>query len=192
MKNPTFFSNFFLFSFDHLIKTNMPKEQHHICNSKTFESIYQTYAKDLRRFIFYKTQDINLAEDILQDVFVKLWDNCSNVDVSKVKSYLYTVATNMFLNKVKHDKVVRKHQQTISNHYTNESPEFVLLEKEFMEKLEQTIQSLPEKQKEVFLMNRIEKKKYKLIAEQLGISVKAVEKRMHLALLVIRKEIGNI
>ena len=170
----------------------MPEEKHNICNSKIFEITYQTYAKDLRRFVFYKTQDLDQAEDIVQDTFVKLWDNCANVDSVKVKSYLYTVATNMFLNMVKHAKVVHKHQQTVSKHYTNETPEFIMLEKEFMEKLEHTIQSLPEKQKEVFLLNRIEKKKYKEIAEQLDISIKAVEKRMHLALLVIRKEIGNI
>lgn len=170
----------------------MSDEQHNICNSKTFESTYQAYAKDLRRFIFYKTQDIDLAEDILQETFIKLWDNCSKVDIEKVKSYLYTVATNIFLNMMKHNKVVRKHQHHLSKNYTNESPEFIMLEKEFMDKLEHTIQSLPEKQREVFLLNRIEKKKYKEIAEHLGISIKAVEKRMHLALLVIRKEIGNI
>jgi RNA polymerase sigma-70 factor (ECF subfamily) len=67
-----------------------------------------------------------------------------------------------------------------------------MLEKEFMEKLESTIDNLPEKQREVFLMNRIEKKKYKEIAICLNISVKAVEKRMHQALVVMRKEIGDV
>jgi len=170
----------------------MPKDQHNICHSKTFEMLYQTYAKDIRRFVFYKTQDIDKAEDILQDTFIKLWDNCSKVSFDKAKSYLYTVATNTFLNTIKHEKVVQKHQQSISSHHTNESPEFIMLEKEFMEKLQRTINSLPEKQKEVFLLNRIEKKKYKEIAQQLDISVKAVEKRMHSALLVLRDQIGNV
>ncbi|MEH6535560.1 MAG: RNA polymerase sigma-70 factor [Psychroserpens sp.] len=170
----------------------MTKDQDNICHSKTFESIYRKYAKDLRRFIFYKTQDIDKAEDILQETFIKLWDNCGKVNHESVKSYLYTVASNTFLNIVKHEQVVRKHQQSLVNHTTNESPEFIMLEKEFMEKLDRTINTLPEKQKEVFLLNRIEKKKYKEIAVQLDISVKAVEKRMHLALLVIRRDIGNI
>ncbi|WP_299226196.1 RNA polymerase sigma factor [uncultured Psychroserpens sp.] len=170
----------------------MSKDQHNICHSKTFETIYGSYAKDLRRFIFYKTQDIDKAEDILQETFIKLWDNCSKVNYNKVKSYLYTVATNTFLNMIKHENVVRKHEQSIKTNKTNESPEFILLEKEFMDKLERTINALPEKQKEVFLLNRIEKKKYREIAEQLGVSVKAVEKRMHSALIVIREQIGNI
>ncbi|MDG5492954.1 RNA polymerase sigma factor [Psychroserpens sp. SPM9] len=170
----------------------MPKSHHPICQSETFEKIYQMYAKDLRRFLFYKTQDIDKAEDLLQDTFIKLWDNCEKVDFEKVKSYLYSVASNTFLNVVKHEKVIQKHQAKGAIHSTNESPEFIMLEKEFMEKLERTINTLPEKQKEVFLLNRIEKKKYKEIASQLNISVKAVEKRMHLALLVIREQIGNI
>lgn len=170
----------------------MPKDQQNICHTKTFEALYKLYAKDLRRFIFFKTQDIEMAEDILQDTFIKLWDNCNRVKYDKVKSYLFTVASNTFLNAVKHEKVVRKHKEGVTNQQTNETPEFIMLEKEFMDKLERTINSLPEKQKEVFLLNRIEKKKYKEIAVQLNISVKAVEKRMHSALLIIREHIGNV
>jgi RNA polymerase sigma-70 factor (ECF subfamily) len=170
----------------------MSKDNRNICDSKTFESIYNTYVKDIRRFLFFKTQDVAAAEDILQDVFVKLWGNCSKVDYDKVKSYLYSIANNMFLNEKKHEKVVRKFNEQHRKLDTNESPEFILLEKEFLDKLENTIAALPEKQREVFLLNRIEKKTYKEIAVLLNISVKAVEKRMHQALLVMRKEIGNI
>lgn len=170
----------------------MSQENRNICHSKTFEFIYNTYAKEIRRFLFFKTQDVANAEDILQDTFVKLWDNCSKVDYNKVKSYIYTIANNMFLNEKKHEKVVRTYSKNNGKFDTNESPEFIMLEKEFMEKLENTIAALPEKQREVFLLNRIEKKKYKEISEILNISVKAVEKRMHLALLTMRKEIGNV
>lgn len=170
----------------------MSKKENNICHSKTFETLYHKYSKGLRRFIFFKTQDIDKTEDILQDTFIKLWDNCSKVNYEKVKSYLYSVASNTFLNMVKHQKVVQKYQKSISSQLTNESPEFIMLEKEFMDKLQRTIDALPDKQKEVFLLNRIEKKKYKEIAEQLDISVKAVEKRMHLALLVIREHIGDV
>ncbi|EDP70311.1 RNA polymerase ECF-type sigma factor [Flavobacteriales bacterium ALC-1] len=170
----------------------MAKDNRNICHSKTFETIYKTYAKDIRRFLFFKTQDIDKAEDILQDVFIKLWDNCSKVDYNKVKSYMYSIANNMFLNEIKHQKVVQNFSKYNKKESTNESPEFIMLEKEFMEKLEDTIASLSEKQREVFLMNRIEKKKYKDIALQLDISVKAVEKRMHQALVIMRKEIGNV
>ena len=170
----------------------MAKDNCNVCESKVFEAIYNTYAKDIRRFLFYKTQDVDKAEDILQEVFIKLWENCSKVDYHKVKSYLYSIANNMFLNEKKHEKVVLNFNNNNGKFDTNESPEYILLEKEFMEKLENTISALPDKQREVFLLNRIEKKKYKEIALHLGISVKAVEKRTHQALLVMRKEIGNV
>ena len=170
----------------------MPRHNYNICESKIFEDVYNMYAKDIRRFLFFKTQDLDKAEDILQEVFIKLWENCSKVDYDKVKSYIYSIANNMFLNEVKHQKVVQNYNKHNKNESTNESPEFIMLEKEFLEKLESTIATLPEKQREVFLMNRIEKKKYNDIALHLDISVKAVEKRMHQALVVMRKEIGNV
>ena len=170
----------------------MIKDLKKICERATFESIFEMYAKDLRRFIYFKTQDIDEAEDLLQDTFVKLWDNCDKVNYNSVKSYLYSVATNLFLNKVKHDKVVAKHRESQSLKITNETPEFKMIEQEFLTKIENAIASLPEKQREVFLLSRIEKKKYADIATQLDISVKAVEKRMHSALKTMRQHIGNV
>lgn len=170
----------------------MKNDLQNVCNEKVFEEIFNTHAKNLKRFIFSKTRDADLAEDIIQDAFVKIWEDCEKVIFNTIKSYLYTIANNLFLNIVKHNKIVHKHQKIAVKDSTNESPEFILLEEEFLIKLEKTIADLPEIQREVFLLNRIEKKKYKEIAEQLGISVKAVEKRMHGALLVLREKIGNI
>jgi RNA polymerase sigma-70 factor (family 1) len=170
----------------------MPEDLKHICNQKVFKNIVNTYSKELKRFLFFKTRDIYLAEDILQDAFIKLWDNCGKVDYRKVRSFLYKVATNLFLNIKKHEKVVQKHQSSFAKESTSESPEFIMLTNEFLEKIDHTIASLPEKQREVFLLSRIEKKKYKEIAAMLNISVKAVEKRMHIALLVLKEKIGNV
>ena len=170
----------------------MIRDLNNICNDLVFEKLFNKYAKDLRRFLFFKTKDVDLAEDILQDAFIKLWDNCATVNFDKSKSFLFTVANNLFLNIKKHEKVVAEHQKTTIKSSNQESPEFVMLEKEFLEKIEKAIADLPEKQKEVFLLSRIEKKKYREIAEILGISVKAVEKRMHLALIKMKDKIGNI
>ena len=163
-----------------------------ICEQNTFEELYLNYSDALRCFIFVKTQDVDLAEDILQDSFIKLWDNCSRVDYNKVKSYLYKVATNLFLNLKKHEKVKQNYKEHNNSKITSESPEFIYLEQEFLEKLENAINDLSEKQKEVFLLSRIEKKKYREISELLGISIKAVEKRMHSALVKLRSKIDNL
>ena len=163
-----------------------------VCDEQVFESIFNSYAKDIKRFLYSKTRDAEIAEDIVQDAFVKIWEDCEKVRFDTVKNYLYTIANNLYINIVKHNKVVHTYQQFNGKTSTNESPEFLVLEEEFLMKLEKAIEDLPKTQREVFLLNRIEKKKYKDIAKDLGISVKAVEKRMHRALLILREKIGNV
>ena len=96
------------------------------------------------------------------------------------------------LDQFKHQKVVLKFQATQSARQHTQDPQFLMEEQEFKAKLETALAALPDPQREVFLMNRIDKLKYREIAERLGISQKAVEKRMHKALLHLREEIGNI
>ncbi|MEM1002841.1 MAG: sigma-70 family RNA polymerase sigma factor, partial [Bacteroidota bacterium] len=127
------------------------------------------------------------------EALIKLWQNCKNVLIDKSKSYLLTVANNLFLNHIKHQKVKIKFQKGRSKPgISNETPEFLLEEQQFKNRLELAISELTEAQREVFLMNRIDGLTYKKIAEALGISQKAVEKRMHKALLTLRGKIGNI
>ncbi len=163
-----------------------------VCQPKVFESLFNMHAETLHNFMYYKCGDADLAEDFVQESFVKLWKNCAKVLVEKAKSFLFTVANNLFLNDIAHKKVVLRHQQEGGVHHTNENPEFLLEEQEFMTKLQDAIADLTEKQREVFLLNRIDRKKYREIAELLNISIKTVEKRMSSALKTLREKIGNI
>lgn len=170
----------------------MTKQLTNICNNRVFDTVFHKYAKDLKRHLYFKYNDMASAEDVLQETFIKLWKNCTKVTLEKVKSYLYTLANNAFLDIKRHETVVRKHQKNAINYNTTESPEFLMIEKEFLVKVEQVIANLPEKQREVFIMSRIEKKTYKEIALKLDLSVKAIEKRMRNALIIVREHIGNI
>ncbi len=165
------------------------KHEESICKPKVFAEIFDNHSEALRNYMYYKCGDMHLAEDLVQESFVKLWSSCAKVMVSKAKSFLFTVASNLFLNVVAHKKVILKHQKQTTKQYTKETPEFILEEKEFMEKLQKAIADLSEKQREVFLLNRIDKKTYVEISEIVGISVKAVEKRMSLALKKLREKI---
>ena len=128
---------------------------------------------------------------MVQEAFIKMWNNCAKIIFEKAKSFLYTVTNNLFLNEVAHKKVVLKYNQIPVSNATHEDPEFLLEEKQFMTKLQKAISDLTNAQREVFLMSRIDKKSYKEIAELLNISVKAVEKRMHGALLKMRSKING-
>ena len=142
--------------------------------------------------MYYKFGNEDQAEDITQEAFIKLWQNCADVPLEKAKSYLYTIANNASLNVIAHQKVVLNYAKSSPNkESTNESPEFLLEEEQFKSKLLQAIEKLNEKQRVAFLMNRIDGKKYAEIAKELEISVKAVEKRIHLALIELRKEFEN-
>ena len=163
-----------------------------VCEATVFEEIYADYAKALYNFAYYKCGNSAQAEDLVQEAFIKMWNNCAKVIFEKAKSFLFTVTNNLFLNEVAHKKVVLNYRKKPIKTHTDESPDYVLEEKEFLNKLQTAIANLKEGQRTVFLMNRIDKKTYKEIAETLEISVKAVEKRMHLALLQLRKTIGNI
>lgn len=163
-----------------------------VCETKIYESLYKKYSKSLYSFMYFKCGDPDRANDLVQEAFIKLWNNCAKVIYEKTKSYLYTIANNQFLNEVAHFKVKLKYENHSGKDDTNiESPDFILEEKEFMDKLQNAIDELTAGEKEVFLLNRIENKKYREIAEMLGISVKAVEKRMHGALVKLRKSIGK-
>ena len=131
------------------------------------------------------------AADIVQNVFIKLWRLCDTVTFSKAKSYIYTACNNLFLNTVAHKKVVLKYQKTITQITDNESPDFLIEVEEFRVELQKAINKLSQKEREVFLLSRIEKKTYKEIAEITGLTVKAIERRMSLALKALRTDLGK-
>lgn len=157
-----------------------------------FKQAFQDHAKQVRNFIYYKCGDAAQAEDIMQEAFLRLWNDRAKIDGSKVKGFLFTVANNLFLDSTRRQKVALKYQQAPKREMDEESPQHVLEQKEFRKRLQDAIDALPEGQREVFLLNRIDKLTYNEIAERLGVSVKAVEKRMGKALAKMRKLVKNI
>lgn len=165
-----------------------------VCQDPVYKKIYEDNAKTLHNFIFYKTGDPDKASDITQDAFIKLWQNCAKVPLDKAVSFLYTVANNLFLNDVAHQKVKLKYQaeKSFTEKETSTDATEENAEEMYMKHLETAIQNLSPSQREAFLLNRIDGKKYTEIAELLGISVKAVEKRISGALKSLRDELKKI
>ena len=163
-----------------------------VCEDHIFSKVFKTHSKTVFNYIFYKFGNEEKAHDAVQEAFVKLWQNCAKVSPEKAKSYVYTVANNLYLNVIKAEKVRLKHANSLSNDRTFYSLEFLMEEKEYKVKLDNALNALPENQRTTFLLNRIDGKKYTEIAEIEGVSVKAIEKRMHLALKSLREEIDGI
>lgn len=171
----------------------MSDDKNNLCEENHFNHFYLKNVQSATNFAYYKCGNSDTALDLAQEAFIKIWENCSKIDFSKVKTYLLTTVNNLFLNSIKHQKVVMAYaKDTPTMDITNQSPEYLLEEEEFKQKLQNAIASLTTAQREVFLMNRIDGKKYKEIAELLDISQKAVEKRMSGALKTLKAQIENI
>ncbi|MGM5469758.1 RNA polymerase sigma factor [Flavobacteriaceae bacterium LMO-SS05] len=171
----------------------MNSPEHKLCQDSYFNDFYLTHVQSASNFAFYKCGNQDAALDLVQDAFSKIWENCSKIDFNKAKTYLFTTVNNLFLNTVKHQKVIINYAKAAPYiDKDNQSPEYILEEEEFKQKLQNAISDLSDVQREVFLMNRIEGKKYREIAEILSISQKTVEKRMSGALQILRTKIENI
>ena len=151
--------------------------------------LFKSNFKDLCYVAVQYVKDSEIAKDIVQEVFFGLWQKKENIDLSKsVRSYLTSAVRNKCLNSIRDHK---KFSDTIFEseyHYfkTNYKPSDRLIEEELKKKITSSIDELPEKCREVFLLSRYENLKYLEIADRLHISVKTVETQMSKALQHLR------
>lgn len=167
-------------------KQNIDKE---ILNAQEFEQAFDLYYTLVRNFLYYKCSNAELAEDVAQDAFVKVWETREKIDKSSLKAYIYTIANNLLINQLKREQLKFKFLNLQTETKEKVTPEFLMEMEEFDQKLQRTLAKIPDGAREVFLMNRIDGMKYHEIAEVLNLSMKAVEKRMSKALAILREEI---
>ncbi len=153
---------------------------------ENFKNIFDTYFDEIRRYLFYRSGDEELATDITQECFLKLWEKRDKIKLESVRGLLFKMASDLFINNYHHQKRTNQLFQNISFEEQDYSPEEILSFEQLKEKYESLIIRMPEKQRTVFLMSRIDGLMYKEIAERLELSVKAVEKRMTIALNYLR------
>jgi RNA polymerase sigma-70 factor (family 1) len=156
---------------------------------RRFKVIFDLYYEKVRSFAYYRTGNLQLSEDIVQDTFMKLWERCEMINEATVKPLVYVMAENSIKNHYKHKKTAFNFVLKMQFSGTSEPADFMLEQEEFNLLLNRTLAEIPEKNRVVFLMNRIDKLTYAEIADCLNVSVKTVEKRMGEALEVIRKKI---
>jgi RNA polymerase sigma-70 factor (ECF subfamily) len=160
-----------------------------ICKERVFSSLYTKYSKDLHDFLYYKFGEQFNPNDKAQDAFVKLWENCKKITPSKARAFLFTVANNMVLNDIKHQKVVLKYKSVGQKSYTHETPEFLMEKEQYLQAYQKALGKLSEEQRVAFTMSKIEGKKQQEIADMLGVTKKVVEYRIYSAFNVLKEEI---
>lgn len=164
-------------------------------DSEAFESIYYAYIERVYYFSYRYLNNSEDAEEIAQDVFSKIWENRSNINLEKSFSgYLLTTAKNTIFNnyrkKVNHQAYCSYIIQYLQRNMQNVEQEIVY--KDLMELVEKTIQKLPPKRQEIFRLGRMVGYSHKEIAKKLSISEKTIETHMRLALRDIRAALKPI
>ncbi len=162
-------------------------------NIQAFESLFHQYYGYLCLYAAKILNNPETAEEIVQDFFVRLWEKREQLSIdSSIKNYLFRSIKNLCINFIQHDKVKARHAQMVISETENITAyDEQFIEPDLAEKIEESIQSLPEKRREIFRLSREEGLKYREIAERLNVSVKTVETQMSLAIKTLREMLKN-
>ncbi|NOY96551.1 MAG: RNA polymerase sigma-70 factor [Chlorobi bacterium] len=162
---------------------------------ESFEKIFNLYSKSMFRFSLRYLGSKEAAEDVVQEVFLKIWNNRKEIKLgTSFKSYLFTITLNS----------IRKHFNKLSR--SNELKHDILYDfsnnkpifddhpgyQELLDKLDDLIKQMPEKRKEAFVKKKIEGKSLKEISEELGISTKTVEYHITEAMKFLKTEFDKL
>jgi len=158
---------------------------------KDYKNCFDQLFDPLRNYLYFKCGDGDLATDIVQDVFLKVWEKPIDVTSKRIKSLLYKMVNDALFDHLRKNKVANKYLSRLDLNFNSNSPDEILEFEELKQKYETSLATLGEKQRTVFLMSRMEDLTYKEISERLSISVKAVEKRMSQALKVLKQKLGK-
>jgi len=151
-----------------------------------FKNLFEMHFTQVRNYVFYRSGNTEVATDIAQETFLKIWEKKNSVRSDKIKGLLFKIANDLFITHYRKEKrSFNFFNQYVFNEETY-SPEEEMDFEQLKENYSKALEGMKENQRTVFLMSRVEDLKYSEIAEMVGISVKAVEKRMKKALEYLR------
>ena len=168
-------------------------------NPSAFEELFKQTFPRMLGYCKLFIHDQARANDLVQECFVKLWEKRNTIKTTQsIESLLFVMLRNKCLNYLR-DQKLRDYEKDIESIKENElqylyqldfiGKEEKTLEESLIEAIRASVEKLPEKRKLVFIKAKIEGKKNKDVAEELGISLKAVEKHLHQAKEQIRQEV---
>ena len=159
-------------------------------NIEAFETLFRSYYDPLCRYSYQFVENMEAAEEIVQDLFYVIWKERHNLQIfTSVNGYLYRSVKNKSLQYVEKVNVRENYKNTLifeNSIIETYTPQEELEYKELEQQIERTLCSLPGRRQKIFRMNRMEGKKYNEIAQELNVSVKTVEAEISKALRELR------
>lgn len=163
-------------------------------NEAAFEELFNTYFKALSVFAKKLVDDLEVAQDLVQDVFVKLYENRDEIEFQvSIKAFLYQSVRNKCIDHIRSQKTRTHHHEEIFKRAQGDDIDTtdLMLQTELEQRIHGCIAELPEQCQLIFRMNRFEGKKNQEIAEELGISKRTVETQISKALKRLRTQIHD-
>ena len=157
-----------------------------------FEALFRSSYISLVRYAKTLIKDHDTAEEIVQDLFFRLWNDREKMKIeSSLNGYLFRSVHNKCLHYIEHNRVVARHAEEMLYRQTEtqENPSDILNYKELQTRIVRILERLPERCGKIFYLSRFEGLKYSEIAKKLSVSVKTVESNMGRALKEFRKEL---
>jgi len=162
---------------------------------KAFDIIYQKYSRRLYGFVFRYVKQETDTEEIVQEVFIKIWKSRTKIDVfSSFESFLFTIAHNATVNLLKKRATEQKYLEHVKSLQRIETAYELTDEidyKELKQKFEGVLNELPPRQKEIFQLSREEGLSNKEIADKLGISIQTVKNHLVTTLSFLKSKLDN-
>lgn len=156
-----------------------------------FEHLFKLHFKALHGYAYTFVQEAVVAEEMVQNVFCKLWEKKDRIVFQQSpKSYLYRAVHNECLNYLRHEQVRKEYVHYSVNTDDKYGHLGIAVEhKELQQHFHRALANLPEQCRTIFQMSRFEELKYREIASELGLSVKTIENQMGKALKILRQEL---
>ena len=159
--------------------------------AEAFKTIYDLYFDAIRSYVYYRSGNQQLSDDIAQDAFIKIWEKRNLLELENIKSLLYKIAGDAYKSHLRHQIIKRNYADQVFILQTSESDTGDENMQEMKNRFEKVLSKLNEKQRSVLLMNKMDGLTYKEIADRLELSVKAVEKRMHVAYKTLKTNLNE-
>lgn len=169
-------------------------------DQKALKTLFTIYFPRLNDFARKVVRDDGISEDIVQEVFVKVWGKRAEIESIHIEALLFKMVRNRCIDYIKHMKVVSnrlheihesvRYEELYRIDFVGNEP-YILIEEELKTRIERTIEDLPVRCREVFILSRINGLKNREISESLNISIKNVERHLNRATQSFRKNFSG-
>jgi RNA polymerase sigma-70 factor (ECF subfamily) len=161
-------------------------------NVNAFRQVFDTCYENLCQYAFTLLKNSDEAEDIVQSMFLKLWEKREELDIKRgIRSYLFRSVYNQCINQLEHQVVKRKHFER-SQWESDDAVQPEVFSDELHDKIRLAVDKLPPQCRTIFQMSRYEDLKYPEIAEKLDISVNTIQNQICKALKILREELKDV